>query len=432
MKKFFFFAIVLLISCPSPGRDLVLSSVRGVKADGRTKVTVQLQKAVDEVSASGGGRVILSGGVFLTAPFQLKSGVELFIDADAVLLGSPDNDDYPDLADSRHVRTEDLPRWRNTALIYADETSHVSITGRGTIDCNGKNFVREKKDPDWTAWQYERNTGYEKSIPRAVFFAGCSDVTVRDITMVNQPAGWSYWVHDCDRVIFDGCKIFADVHYPNNDGIHINSSRDVTVSNCIIETGDDSIVLRANNRSLPENKACERVVVTNCVLRSWSSAIRIGWCNDGVIRNCTLSNLVIYDSSNGITCYLPDLTTYSNDYGREATLVENLSFSDIRMYEIYGVPIGLKVSDKPETLFAGFRNVRFTNIDCSSLEFPHFYGRAGVPVEVTFDGCTFVKCREADFPGDRRRHGYCVRINPADAESVPAAVTYNNTNFIIK
>jgi hypothetical protein len=166
-----------------------------------------------------------------------------------------------------------------------------------------------------------------------VFFAGCTDVTVTDVTMRNQPAGWSYWIHDCDRVRFDRCTILADVRYPNNDGIHLNCSRDVTISNCIIESGDDSIVLRANSRSLKENKALERVTITNCVFRSWSAAIRLGWSNGGVIRDCNLSNIVIYDSSKGVSIDLPEYKfrnpeDASNDYGREATLIENISFSN--------------------------------------------------------------------------------------------------------
>ena len=109
--------------------------------------------------------------------------------------------------------------------------------------------------------------------------------------MQNQPSGWSYWIHDCDYVSFNKCKIIANVQYPNNDGIHINSSRNVTVSNCDISCGDDCIIVRANNLSLAENKVCEKVTVTNCNLTSYANGIRIGWMGDGVIRNCSFSNI---------------------------------------------------------------------------------------------------------------------------------------------
>lgn len=385
-----------------------------LKAGQSSAVTLQtkkIQKAIDKVSLNGGGTVTLCGGVFLTAPLELKSGVNLCIEAGATLLGSADFADYPDRTSTRHFDTQSLPRWRNIALIYADEASNIAISGFGTIDCNGLSSVKAKEGSKWTGWHFERSVPYEKSIPRAVFFAGCSDVKVSDITMVNQPAGWSYWIHDCDRVQFRGCKILADVRYPNNDGIHINCSRDVTVSDCIIETGDDAIVVRANSRSLKENKVCERVTVSNCVLRSWSSAIRIGWTCDGVIRNCTFSNLVMHDCSNGISCYLPDLEIVenTNDYGRESTLVENLHFDNIVMDEIYGSPIYVKVGESKRTLFDAFRNVYFTNITCHALEKPYFNDRSGAGKDVFFSGCTFEKDIASDYPQDVKRHGYVAR-----------------------
>ncbi len=48
--------------------------------------------------------------------------------------------------------------------------------------------------------------------------------------MVNQPAGWSFLIHNSTRVTFKCVKIKADVRYPNNDGIHINCSRAFAVA----------------------------------------------------------------------------------------------------------------------------------------------------------------------------------------------------------
>lgn len=399
----------LLAAFSLQARGVNLKKDYKAKADGSVKVTSKLQKAIDDVSASGGGKVVLSGGVFLSGPIELKTGVELFIDAGSTLLASPDLKDYPDRENPRHVDTEALPRWRNIAFIYADEAENIAISGRGTIDGNGTFHIKEKVGENGNGWPFERIAPARESLPRMVFFAGCKDVKVVDVSLVNLPAGWGYWIHDCDRVQFDRCKILSDVRYPNNDGIHINCSRDVTVSNCFIETGDDSIIIRANSRSLKENKACERVVVTNCILRSWSSAVRIGWVNDGVIRDCSFSNLVIRDSSNGIGCYIPRMkyVTASNDYGREATLLENLAFSNIVMDEIYGNPIYVKVADEPGIRFAGVRNLRFCNVSSRALEDPYFGGRPEVDASQVFmENCNFEKCSPKDFPGDRKRHGY--------------------------
>lgn len=409
MRKLILIATVIFAcSASAQAKDINLKSF-GAKPDGKTKVTKVLQKAIDEVSRAGGGRVTLSGGTFLVTPFEIKSGVELHIEADAILLASPDLEDYPERTDVRHYDSAAMPRFRNVSLIYADEADNIAITGRGIIDCNGTFFTKPKEGENWKGWHFVRTVPRKQSLPRVVFFAGCTNVTITDITMRNQPAGWSYWIHDCDRVHFDRCKILADVRYPNNDGIHLNCSRDVTVSNCIIESGDDSIVLRANSRSLKENKALERVTITNCVLRSWSAAVRLAWTNDGIIRDCNLSNIVIYDSSKGVSIDLPEYTARnpqdaSNDYGRESTLIENISFSNIRMNKVF-FPVYGRVHENPEVTAAAIRHLRFTDMQVESLYNPYLQGRKDCPFEdVIFRNCRFVRLTPAEMP-DRDRHG---------------------------
>jgi len=209
-------------------------------------------------------------------------------------------------------------------------------------------------------------------------------------------------------VQISGLKILANVRYPNNDGIHINCSRDVTVSDCIIETGDDSLVVRANSRSMKENKPCERVIISNCSLRSWASGIRIGWTNDGIIRDCTFSDIVMHDTSVGIAFVLPrrkDAPGWT-DYGREATVIENLSFDNIRMNGIYGRPVLASIAPAEKgVLAAAMREIRFSNVHATGLELPFLAGRPGCPLaDWTFTGCSFRVVTEEALP-DWTHHG---------------------------
>jgi len=363
----------------------------GAKGDGKTFDTAAVQAAIDACSASGGGRVTLAGGTFLVKPILLKSGVDLHLDVTARLLGSSDWRDYPNRGTFRHVDSKALPRGRDAALIAADECAHIAISGQGTIDANGLSFVRATTNAAKKAWKYERIGGFDQSPPRVVFFTGCQDVTVTDVTMTNQPAGWSYWIHDCDRVVFDRCKILADVTYPNNDGIHINSCRDVSVANCKIETGDDSIVVRCNNRSLKENKVCERVTVANCQLRSYANCIRLGWCREGVIRDCTFSNLVLHDSSVGVNIWcVPQDWNPAGDWGREKTVIENISFSNIVMDRIHLTPITVRVFEP--TWCERIRNLSFANMLCKSYGLPVFWGTRERPLEnFVFSNCRYIR-----------------------------------------
>lgn len=362
----------------------------GAIGDGKTLNTKAIQKAIDTCAENGGGRVLFSDGIYMTGTVILKSKIDLHIDLNAILLGSPDCNDYPEF-EKKHVCVENLPRKRGAALIYAEECEDISITGMGKIDANGYSFVEECEPYHW-GWRYRRLE--LPTPPRVVFLTGCRNILVEDVTMINQPAGWSYWVHDCDCVIFDRVKILADAEFPNNDGIHINSSRNVTVSNSMISTGDDCIIVRANNASLKENKICEKVTVTNCTLTSHTNAIRIGWLNDGVIRNCTFSNLAINETRTGISITLPSrpIDVPLLDEGREDTLVENLNFSNITMDSIYLCPVQIDIADSVVTKCKAVRNIRFDGINANGIGFPSIVGRENCHIKnIKFSNCDFEK-----------------------------------------
>ena len=402
----------------------------GALADGVTNNAKSIQAAIEECGRQGGGRVVLSGGVYMSGSIVMKSNVELHIEAGTTLLGSPRCEDYREMQGLCHIVPENLARGRSSCLIFAEKAENIAITGMGKIDCNGKSFV-VKKQGEWTAWEYERINA--KTPPRVVFFAGCRNIRVEDITMVNQPSGWSYWIHDCDLVTFDKCKILAEVEYPNNDGIHINSCRNVTISNCSIESGDDCIVVRANNRSLKENKVCERVTVTNCNLRSYACCIRIAWTNDGVIRNCAFSNIVMTDSNKGICLQLPyvgDIAVVP-DQGREATRIENLLFDNIVMDKMYASPVFVYIDDNEAVMCDAIRNICFTNIRAEGLLLPYIKGRRTNPVEnVQFCNCTFRGVTEDD-PALYLRHGEARWCRPESGQLFHYAknVVMNNASF---
>lgn len=379
----------------------------GAVGDGKTLNTRAIQEAIDTCYRAGGGTVLVEGGVYLFGTIVLRSNVELHLAANATLLGSPRTEDYPERTDVHHVTTEKLPRWKNACYIYCEESENIAITGRGRIDCNGMAFVKPCEVV--RGWKYERTT--KQSPPRVLFLTGCRDVRLEDFTIVNQPAGWAIWIHDCDYVNCRALRINSEVQYPNNDGIHINSSRNVAVSDCHISCGDDCIIVRANNVSLAENKVCEKVVVTNCNLTSYSAGIRVGYCCDGVIRDCTFSNLVMTDTSVGISLLLPAIRFDPNlpwtaDVGREATRVENLSFNNIIMDKVFAEPI--KIHIFPDTELCRVDRVHdlyFSNIHASSARGIRMVGRPENPIEnVQFSNCTF-KTVGYDVFDDAEFHG---------------------------
>ncbi len=375
--------------------------------------TTAIQAAIDACHAAGGGDVIIPNGTYMTGTLVLKSNVNLSISAGGVLLGSPncgsyapdaefdsrpypynvilsgkieDHGDYPDIP-KEHVDVEALPRNRGCSLIFAENAENISITGMGKIDANGTSFTEPAPQEANHYTPYRRI--HAPTPPRVVFFTGCRNVCVDHVSLVNSPAGWAYWIHDCDFVTFDHVKILSDLQYPNNDGIHINCSRHVTVSNANIICSDDCIIIRANSRSLKENRVCEKITVTNCNLTTACAGVRIGFVNDGVIRNCTLSNIVMTNSGAGVLLDFPDKELIQSDFGRECTEVENIGCSNIIMDHV-GVPFVIGIGKSAETKVGCIRNIFFQGMQASCLKLPVIKGRAGTVIDgIRFSDCTF-------------------------------------------
>ena len=78
-------------------KEIDLLQFGGV-ADGKTDNAKTIQTAINDCSACGGGKVVLKNGAFLSSPFCLKSDVELYIDETAVLIASPNYEDYTERA----------------------------------------------------------------------------------------------------------------------------------------------------------------------------------------------------------------------------------------------------------------------------------------------------------------------------------------------
>jgi hypothetical protein len=259
----------------------------GAAGDGRTLDTKALQAAIDHCAAEGGGRVVLAGGrVYLSGGLVLRSNVTLLIDAGTVLRGSLDKDDYPDLKPKLpFLYSERFTRH----LIYAERERNIGIAGQGTIDGQGAHPV----------FDHRKNPG-DKDRPYILRFVECTNVRVRDVTML-ESARWCSHYLACEDVVIDGVTILSSQR-ANRDGIGIDSCDRVRISNCRVETGDDAVVLKAT-----AHRPCKNVVVTNCNLSSQAAAFKLGTESNGGFENIVLSNCTIYHTGgSGIALLMVD------------------------------------------------------------------------------------------------------------------------------
>ena len=298
----------------------------GAVGDGVTLCTDKIQAAIDACAATGGGRVSVAPGMYLVGTLWLRDNVELHLAHGATLKASTRMDDYNALdAYPQNFSVIESEKWVGKHLIIAHECENVALTGGGVIDGSGDFFFEDEPQPQSLYfWREGGQSARDKEQLRpgqAVCFIECRRVRVEDVSFVNQPC-WACFLHGCEYASVRGVRVFNPKTYFNTDGIDIDCCRFVTVSDCIIDTGDDAIAIRGASRRLKRgDMPCEYVTVTNCTIASSSSAMRIGVGN-GLIRHLRISNITISRGAPAITV----MSTYG---GRGGVAIEDVAISGV-------------------------------------------------------------------------------------------------------
>ncbi|MDG1805648.1 glycosyl hydrolase family 28 protein [Flavicella sp.] len=273
----------------------------GAKADGITKDTEAVQKAIDACTKNGGGKVIIPAGkTVVVGTIYLKDFVTLHIENGASLLGSPEYKDYT--TDTHYNTYKDEPHM-DRCLIFASEAKSFTIEGNGIINGNGspKNFNK-------------KNGGR----PMLLRFYKCSDIKLKNVTL-KDPAAWtSAWLY-CNEIVVSGIKIISRVNH-NGDGLDFDGCTNVRVSDSSFDNSDDSICLQASNAAYP----CKNITVTNCVFTTKWGGMRIGLASRGDFESVTVSNCTFFDIQDS------GLKIQMNEGGE----MKNMSFSNLVMKNV--------------------------------------------------------------------------------------------------
>lgn len=344
----------------------------GATGDGRTLATRALQSAIDACHAAGGGRVYCGPGRYVTGSIELKSCVELFLAAGCTIVGSPNPDHYQPLISEgfRHRKANE-----NTAdyLIGARHARHVAICGPGEVNASGPAFY--DASAGLTAGG-KFACGKPARRPRLLMFHQCTDVRIEDASFIDSPC-WTFWLMMCERVNIHRIRIRGDRRMLNNDGIDLDSCREVTVSDCFIQTEDDSLVVRAIQRVHEVPAICENITVTNCVLESTCQCIRISCPGDHITRRCVFSNLILKCSGNGINFDFPH-RYLKHAGGRGTADVSDMLFSNI-MIECGHHPIRIAV--EPGIKLSRIAGLTFSDMRLRSRKPCLIQGNTETPVE---------------------------------------------------
>ena len=287
------------VTLPSiPARTVSLTDF-GAKGDGITLCTEAFRQGIEALSQQGGGHLIVPAGVWLTGPIVLQSNIDLHLEANALVVFSPDKALFNPGQKGRY-----LP------LISGEKLHDVSITGRGTFDGNGKYWrpVKHVKMSK-TEWdQFRRLGGYideeadlwfpfnlkhfgnqveHKDVNKAarkeesirndlVRIIYSENLLFQGVTFLNSPR---FHLHPivCKNVIVDGVTVHCPWNAQNGDGIDLANVQTGLVVNCTVDVGDDGICMKGGVGADGEKRgACQDILFQNNVIRHAHGGFVIG------------------------------------------------------------------------------------------------------------------------------------------------------------
>lgn len=325
----------------------------GAKGDDTTLDTAPIQAAIDACHAAGGGRVHLHGGTFRSGTLRLRSHVILHVEAGATLRASPRLEDFPSTA-SRHP-SYDGTFVTGRMFLHAEDATGVGIEGRGTIDGGGD---------QWNEGPYGAPSFLFR--PRLLHFAGCEDVQIRGVTFRNS-ASWTLSFLACRDLVLESFRLDSrenpDIERPryatargrNNDGVDLIDCQRVRIANASINSGDDAIVLK----SFAPDGVCRDITITNCVVSSNASGIKLGTESAGAFEDIVVQNCTVFDTRGA------GLAVLTVDGAR----IERVSFSNISLRNLKGAAIVVRLGARDRTYRKGIepkkgslKDVLFTQI----------------------------------------------------------------------
>ena len=434
MRRVLAFAAILplIFSC---SKDVSITDFGGV-SDGITLNTEAFAKAIEEISSHGGGRLTVPAGIWLTGPITLKSGVNLHLERNAVVVFSPDMDLYP----IQDANFEGVETKRCLAPINAVGQKNISITGEGIFDGNGQAWrVLKKSKASEDLWNrylqmggvlsedgrnWFPDEGYKKAYANADFNKPDSALDENEIKRFFRPE--LVLIRECEGVLLEGCTFENspcwNIHLlwsknidvrniavrnpsysQNGDGIDIDACDGVHLQGCSFDVGDDAICLKSGKDEDGRRKGLEskNMLIEDCTVYAGHGGFVIGSEMSGGVSNIKVRNCSFIGTDVGLR--------FKSTRGRGG-VVHDIDIENIYMKDIIGdaVIFNLYYAGKPATevdkdgnvqeivpeadeTTPEFRDIRVNNVVCNGAGSAIFInGLPEKPVRnVQFTNCIF-------------------------------------------
>lgn len=386
MKIYFLLALSLFIGANGRCAGLFFNVLDyGAHNDGSASSTEAFRSAIQAAKAAGGGTVYFPPGNYVTGPIELVSDLTLDIDSGATLRFPATRLPFT------KGREQGVECLTPVPLIGGHDLHNVTITGRGVLTTDNAEWLKlmprqnmSGDDPGTafgTNWEHllqdlevktpAPDEDYQKAAPELrpsfVRFMDSTNVLVEGIHFVGSSM-WTIHLLYTDNAVVRNVIIetYPGVH---TDGIAVDSSRNVRIADCYIDTGDDGIVLKsgkdADGRRV--NRPTENVSIANCTVHHAHGAVTLGSEISGGIRNVVADN---------ITCDGTQIGVRIKSRRGRGGVVEDVRFNNWTMENV-GTAINVtsyylmegetKTSEEP----VSERTPRFLNIAISHMTVNH-------------------------------------------------------------
>jgi polygalacturonase len=269
----------------------------GAIANSQFNNSAVINEAIEDCSQVK-GTVIIPRGIWNTGAIKLKSNVHLFFEDGSELSFSQKPEDYLPVEFSRF---EGMELYNYSPFIYCNECQNVVISGKGTLQGNGKKWQNWSDNQDKALEDLYKMSNENIAVENRIFgnqdsilrpalfeFARSDGIRIYDIYIKNSPM-WAVHLLYSQNIEVNNIKISTIGH--NTDGIVVDSSRNVLIQNSKIKSGDDAVSIKSglDREGQRISHKSEDIVIQNIKVERGHSAVSLGSEMSGGINNILIA-----------------------------------------------------------------------------------------------------------------------------------------------
>ena len=314
----------------------------GAVGDGKTVDTPAINRAIEAVTAAGGGTLYFPAGTYVCFTIHLASHVDLYLSQGCTILAadSPKQGETTGYRGGTYDAAEPNTPWEpyqdfghnhwHNSLFVGENISDFSIQGPGLIHGAGLSHGSRGTRGNYPTFIAEQAGVGNKSIA----LKNCRNVLLRDFSVL-KGGHFALLATGVDNMTLDNVRVDTD-----RDGFDIDCCRNVRVSNCTVNSPWDDGICPKSSYALGYQRSTDNITISNNYVTgtymlgtvidgTWkkfpdvapgvarNGRIKCGTESNGGFRNITITGNVLegckgisLESSDG--AYLEDISITGN------------------------------------------------------------------------------------------------------------------------